>query len=62
MNIDWNEHSKFGPPSRRRVPRARSLRDARWAGLTQAGERSVLPHQYFVVRRRARSGARGRPR
>jgi hypothetical protein len=36
------------------VPRARFLRDARRAGLTLAGERCFLPHQYFVILRRAR--------
>ncbi|RPH82938.1 MAG: methyltransferase domain-containing protein, partial [Candidatus Rokuibacteriota bacterium] len=33
INVDWNEDSEFGPPPKRRVPRARFLRDARRAGL-----------------------------
>jgi len=54
INVDWNETSEFGPPPRRRVPRARFLRDARRAGLRLVAERTVLPHQYFLVLRRAR--------
>jgi predicted methyltransferase len=54
VNIDWNEDSEFGPPPRRRVPRARFLRDARRAGLRLVADRSVLPHQYFLELRRAR--------
>jgi hypothetical protein len=54
VNIDWNERSEFGPPPRRRVPRARFLRDARRAGLRLVAERAFLPHQYFLVLRRAR--------
>jgi len=34
INVDWSEESEFGPPPKRRVPRARFLRDARRAGLT----------------------------
>jgi len=54
INVDWDERSEFGPPPRRRVPRARFLRDARRAGLRLVAERRVLPHQYFLVLRRAR--------
>jgi SAM-dependent methyltransferase len=54
INVDWNEESEFGPPPRRRVPRTRFLRDARRAGLRLVAERAFLPHQYFLVLRRAR--------
>jgi hypothetical protein len=54
INVDWDEHSEFGPPPKRRVPKARFLRDARKAGLKLVGERTFLPHQYFLVLRRAR--------
>jgi hypothetical protein len=54
INVDWREDSEFGPPPRRRVPRARFLRDARRAGLRLVAERSFLPHQYFLELRRAR--------
>jgi predicted methyltransferase len=54
VNVDWNETSDFGPPPRRRVPRTRFLRDARRAGLRLVADRRVLPHQYFLVLRRAR--------
>lgn len=54
VNIDWDERTEFGPPPGRRVPRARFLRDARRAGLRLAADRSLLPHQYFLVLRRAR--------
>jgi predicted methyltransferase len=54
VNIDWDEKTEFGPPPRRRVPRARFLRDARRAGLRLAADRRLLPHQYFLVLRRAR--------
>lgn len=54
VNIDWDEKTEFGPPARRRVPRARFLRDARRAGLRLVADRALLPHQYFVVLRRAR--------
>jgi SAM-dependent methyltransferase len=54
VNIDWNEETDFGPPPRRRVPRARFLRDARRAGLRLVTARSFLPHQYFLVLRRGR--------
>jgi SAM-dependent methyltransferase len=54
INVDWNEESEFGPPPRRRVPRARFLRDARRAGLRLVAERAFLPHQYFLELRRAR--------
>ena len=49
INVDWNEDSEFGPPPRRRVPRARFLRDARRAGLRFVTERRLLAHQYFFV-------------
>lgn len=49
VNVDWREDSEFGPPPRRRVPRARFLRDARRAGLRLVAERRLLPHQYFFV-------------
>jgi len=52
--VDWNEDSEFGPPPKRRVPRARFLRDARLAGLRLVAERTFLPHQYFLELRRAR--------
>jgi hypothetical protein len=52
--IAWNEQSEVGPPPRRRVPRARFLRDARRAGLKLVAERAILPHQYFLVLRRSR--------
>ncbi len=54
VNIDWDEKTEFGPPARRRVPRARFLRDARRAGLRLVADRRLLPHQYFLVLRRAR--------
>ena len=54
INVDWDENSEFGPPPKRRVPRARFLRDARRAGLRLVAERSFLPHQYFLELRRAR--------
>lgn len=54
INVDWNEESEFGPPPKRRVPRARFLRDARRAGLRLIAEHRFLPHQYFFVLRRAR--------
>ena len=54
VNVDWDERTEFGPPPRRRVPRARFLRDARRAGLRLVADRSILPHQYFLVLRRAR--------
>ena len=54
VNIDWNEETEFGPPPRRRVPRARFVRDARRAGLQLVATQSFLPHQYFLVLRRAR--------
>ena len=54
VNVDWDEKTEFGPPARRRVPRARFLRDARRAGLRLVADRPLLPHQYFLVLRRAR--------
>ncbi|HSF05317.1 MAG TPA: class I SAM-dependent methyltransferase [Methylomirabilota bacterium] len=54
VNVDWNEDSEFGPPPKRRVPRARFLRDARRAGLRLVREHGFLPHQYFLVLRRPR--------
>jgi SAM-dependent methyltransferase len=54
VNVDWNETSEFGPPPRRRISRARFLRDARRAGLRLVAERTILPHQYFLVLRRVR--------
>jgi SAM-dependent methyltransferase len=54
INVDWDENSEFGPPPKRRVPKARFLRDARKAGLKLVGERTFLPHQYFLVLRRGR--------
>ena len=54
INVDWNEESEFGPPPRRRVPRARFLRDARRAGLRLVREHRILPHQYFLELRRVR--------
>jgi hypothetical protein len=54
INVDWKEDSEFGPPPRRRVSRARFLREARRAGLRLVAERSFLPHQYFLELRRAR--------
>jgi len=54
INVDWDESSEFGPPPKRRVPKARFLRDARKAGLTLVSERTFLPHQYFLVLRRMR--------
>jgi ubiquinone/menaquinone biosynthesis C-methylase UbiE len=54
INVDWNEDSEFGPPPKRRVPRALFLRDARRAGLKLVAERSLLPHQYFLELRRTR--------
>jgi hypothetical protein len=35
-------------------PAPRFLRDARRAGLRLVTERTILPHQYFLVLRRAR--------
>jgi hypothetical protein len=52
VNIDWHEQSEWGPPPKRRVPRARFLRDARRAGLRLIVEHGFLPHQYFLVLRR----------
>jgi ubiquinone/menaquinone biosynthesis C-methylase UbiE len=54
VNVDWDENSEFGPPPKRRVPRARFLRDARRAGLRLVAERAFLPHQYFLELRRTR--------
>ena len=54
VNVDWDEETEFGPPPRLRVPRARFLRDAGRAGLTLVADRRLLPHQYFLVLRRAR--------
>ena len=54
INVDWNETSEFGPPLRRRVSRTRFLRDARRAGLRSVAESTILPHQYFLIMRRAR--------
>ena len=54
VNVDWDEKTEFGPPPKRRVPRARFLRDARRAGLRLVADRPLLPHQYFLVLRRAR--------
>jgi len=54
VNIDWDEETEFGPPPGRRVSRARFLREARRAGLRLVADRPVLPHQYFLVLRRAR--------
>jgi ubiquinone/menaquinone biosynthesis C-methylase UbiE len=54
INVDWAEASEFGPPPKRRIPRARFLRDARKAGLKLIAERSFLPHQYFLELRRTR--------
>jgi ubiquinone/menaquinone biosynthesis C-methylase UbiE len=54
INVDWNEDTELGPPPRRRVPRARFLRDARRAGFRLVADRAVLPHQYFLELRRAR--------
>ena len=54
VNIDWDEKTEFGPPARRRISRARFLRDARRAGLRLVADRALLPHQYFLVLRRAR--------
>lgn len=48
INVDWNEDSEFGPPPKRRISRARFLRDARRAGLRFVADRKVLPHQYFL--------------
>ena len=54
VNIDWDEETEFGPPPGRRVSRARFLRDARRAGLRLVADRRLLPHQYFLILRRAR--------
>jgi len=54
INVDWNEDTDKGPPMKRRVSRARFLRDARKAGLRLVADRAVLPHQYFLELRRAR--------
>jgi ubiquinone/menaquinone biosynthesis C-methylase UbiE len=54
INVDWNEESEFGPPPRRRISRARFLRDARRAGLRLVADRPLLAHQYFLELRRAR--------
>jgi SAM-dependent methyltransferase len=54
INVDWNEHSEFGPPPKRRVPRIRFLRDARRAGLRFVADRTLLEHQYFLELRRGR--------
>jgi len=54
VNVDWDEKTEFGPPPKRRISRARFLRDARRAGLRLVADRALLPHQYFLVLRRAR--------
>ena len=54
INVDWDETTEKGPPPKRRVPRAKFLRDARRAGLRLVADRAVLPHQYFLEFRRAR--------
>src|SRR5213594_2897334 len=56
VNIDWDaRETPVGPPLERRIPSEAFVRDARRAGLALMGERSLLPHQYFLVlgRRRA---------
>lgn len=54
VNVDWDEQTDFGPPPKRRVSRASFIRDARRAGLRLVADRPILPHQYFLVLRRAR--------
>jgi SAM-dependent methyltransferase len=54
INVDWNEDTEKGPPIRRRISRARFVRDARRAGLRLVADRAVLPHQYFLEFRRTR--------
>ena len=56
VNIDWDaRETPVGPPVEQRVAPETFLRDARRAGLTLLGSRSLLPHQYFLLlgRRRA---------
>ena len=59
VNVDWDEKTEFGPSPKRRVPRARFLRDAKRAGLRLVTDRPLLPHQYFLVLRRARIASAG---
>src|SRR5207247_6006204 len=54
LDVDWDETTDFGPPPKRRVSRARFLRDARPAGPRPVADRSILPHQHFLDLRRAR--------
>jgi ubiquinone/menaquinone biosynthesis C-methylase UbiE len=54
VNVDWDEATEKGPPAKRRISRAKFLRDARRAGLRFVADRAVLPHQYFLELRRAR--------
>ena len=42
INVDWDENSEFGPPPKRRVPKARFLRDAR-ACRAEARRRARVP-------------------
>jgi ubiquinone/menaquinone biosynthesis C-methylase UbiE len=54
-NIDFAKRdTEVGPPVEHRVAREDFLRDARRAGLSLVAEHAFLPHQYFLVLRRAR--------
>jgi ubiquinone/menaquinone biosynthesis C-methylase UbiE len=54
VNIDFaKRETPVGPPVEHRVSREAFLRDARRAGLVVAREHEFLPHQYFLVLRRA---------
>ncbi len=63
VNIDWDaRETPVGPPLKRRIPREVFLREARRAGLRLVAEHRFLPHQYFLVLRRAAVTGRHRRR
>ena len=54
-NVDFaKRETEVGPPVEHRVAREAFLRDARRAGLSLVAEHAFLPHQYFLILRRAR--------
>ncbi|PYN20682.1 MAG: hypothetical protein DMD99_22070 [Candidatus Rokuibacteriota bacterium] len=59
---DPGRETPVGPPLERRIPPEACVRDARRAGLALMDERSLLPHQYFLVLGRRSPRARRRNR